>query len=189
MEGNSRRRNYFIDPVFQTSFIMRFCAVVIVSACLIGGIMFFVLQGSTTVTIADTKVVAKPTVEVILPHLLATLLVVAVFASLAVIAMTLFVSHKIAGPIFRISREVDYVEKGDLTRDFHIRDRDQLQELAHRLAGMTRTLRQKHLEIGGQCRALTNFLEEKDFTASPEDRQRLHKMLKDLYDILNYFKV
>lgn len=184
-----KRRNYFIDPAFQLNFILKFCVVVIVSSLVIGAAMFFLSQNSTTVAIENTKVLVKPTSDFILPGMAAILLIVAVFSSLIVLVLTLFVSHKIAGPIFRIQKDIELVQGGDLTRKFMIRNNDQLQALAKSLSDMTQALRQKHLTIGGQCRSVSNFLEEKNLSGSREDREKLLQMIKELYETLSYFKV
>ena len=184
-----KRRNYFIDPAFQANFILKFCLIVVVSSLVIGTAMFFLSQNSTTVAIENTRVVAKPTADFILPEMAVLLLIVAVFSSLVVLILTLFVSHKISGPIYRIRKEIELLQNGDLTRKFNIRNSDQLQDLAGSLNEMTQILRKKHLAIGGQCRSLTNFVEEKNLGASKEDRERLRQMLKELYETLTFFKV
>jgi methyl-accepting chemotaxis protein len=189
MTQEYKRRNYFIDPAFQLNFIFKFCIIVIVSSLLIGAAMFFVSQNSTTVAIENTKVVVKATSDFILPELSVILLIVAVTASLVVLGLTLFVSHQIAGPIFRIKKEIELVQGGDLTRQFTIRSADQLQELAKTLDDMTQTLRKKQLAIGGQCRSVSNFLEEKNLSGSKEDREKLLQMIRELYEMLTYFKV
>jgi len=189
MSQTQKRRNYFIDPAFQLNFILKFCVIVIVSSLLIGAAVFILSQNSTTVAIENTKVVVKPTSDFILPELAIILPVIVVFSSLVVLALTLFVSHKISGPIFRIRKEIELLQAGDLTRKFTIRNSDQLQALAQSLNEMTQTLRQKHLAIGGQCRSVTNFLEEKNLSGSREDREKLLQMLKELYETLSYFKV
>ncbi|MEW5895200.1 MAG: hypothetical protein AB1650_05540 [Candidatus Omnitrophota bacterium] len=184
-----QRRNYFIDPAFQVNFIFKFCLVVVFSSLAIGLAMLFLSQSSTTVAIENTRVVAKPTADFILPGMAFVLLVVAVSSSLVVLVLTLFVSHKISGPIFRMQKEIDLLQGGDLTRQFNIRSSDQLQDLALSLKEMTSALRKKHLVAGGQCHALTNFVEEKNLGASKEDRERLLQMLKELYETLSFFKV
>jgi len=189
MAHNAQRKNYMIDPAFQLRFAMRFCAIVLTASLAIAFAMLFVLKGSTTVAIENTKVIVKPTIDVIFPHLALTLLIAMIFSSLAVVVIAVLFSHKISGPIYRLKSEINFVKEGDLTRNFKIRDGDQLQDLATSLEGMSEALRQKHLELGGQCRAITNFLDDKDFSASDSDRERLHTMLKDLYEVLNYFKV
>lgn len=189
MAQTYQRRNYFIDLAFQMRFVFKFCTILIASFLLIGGGMFVISQHPKTVAIENTEILLKSTSHLIFPELALILLVVAAFASLVVLFLTLFVSHKIAGPIFRMKKELEFVQAGDLTRKFSIRNSDQLQELARSLDTMTQTLRKKHLMIGGQCRSVSNFIEEKNLGSSKEDREKLLQMLKELHEMLSYFKV
>jgi len=189
MKTQSRRRIYFVDPSFQFKFIMKFCVVVLGSSIVIGTVLFFLWQNSTTVAIENTRVWLKPTSDFLLPQMAAVLLIVTVFSCLVAMILTLLISHKISGPIYRIRQEIEQVRQGDLTRQFHIRDSDQMQELARSLAEMTRSLRERHLKIGGQCRSVSNFLEEKNLGGSQDDRDKLLKMIKEFYEMLSYFKV
>ncbi len=61
-----------------------------------------------------------------------------VTAAIAVIAM-LF-SHKIAGPIYRIEKNLDVISSGDLTLNTRFRGNDQLVALADEINGMVRSL-------------------------------------------------
>lgn len=189
MSQKCRRRNYFIEPAFQLNFILKFCSIVIVSSVIIGIAMFIVSQNSTTVAIENTKVIVKPTADFILFEMIAVLLIVAAFSSVVVLALTLVVSSKISGPIYRIQEEILLLQQGDLTRGFNIRDSDQLQQLAASLNSMTQTLKEKVLKMGGQCRSLSNFIEEKNLSGSLEDHEKLLKITKELYETLTYFKV
>ncbi len=189
MEHVSQRRQYVIDPAFQLRFILKFCAIVIVSSILVACGIFYFFNQSTTVAIENTKVIVKPTADFILPGVVVTLGIVAVFSSVIVAFLSLMSSHKIAGPVFRIQKELDLVRQGDLTRTFSIRNTDQLKPLARALGETTEVLREKHIELGSQCRSLSNFLDEKGLVLSEDDRDKLHHMLKDLYEVVNYFKV
>jgi nitrogen fixation/metabolism regulation signal transduction histidine kinase len=185
----NKRRQYFIDKDFQTKFILKFCAIVIISSLLIGGLIFLFSQNSTTVAIENTKVVVKRTADFILPVMIGTLLIVALFSALVVTAMTLLASHKIAGPLYRLKQEIDILKEADLTRSFNIRAKDQLQALAKSLNDMSDSLRKKHTELKKKCSTLISYLKEKNFRIQPEQKEEFSKMLQDIEDILNYFKV
>lgn len=49
---------------------------------------------------------------------------------LVVIATTIILSHRVAGPIFRLKRDLKTVIDGDLTVHFSLRERDELKDLA-----------------------------------------------------------
>ena len=92
-----RRRNYFIDKNFQSKFIIKFCIIVIISSLAVGVSIFYLSQNFTTVAIENAHVIVKKTSDFMLPIVAETLALVTLFSAIAVIILTLFTSHKIAG--------------------------------------------------------------------------------------------
>lgn len=189
MAERYKRRNYFIDKQFQSKFVLKFCGVVIVSSLVIGVIIFFMSRGSTTVAIENTHVIVKKTADFILPVVIDTLLLTAMFSALAVAIISLLVSHKISGPLFRLKREIDEVKNGDLGRNFNIRSDDQMQALALSLNEMAISLRGKYVRLKDKYQDLSGYLEKNNFSVSEDGRESLKRKLKDIEDSLNSFKV
>ena len=182
------RRNYFIDSQFQTKFIFKFCAVVFISSLLIGAIIFLLSQNSTTVAIENTQVQVKNTSDFILPVLVQTIVVVSIFSAFIVAGLTLFISHKISGPLFRLKREIDTLKDGDLGRNFNIRASDQLQALSRSLNDMSISLRQRYVEVKDKCKDLKGLLEEKKYSLSEDDKRYVAKVLDEIDALLKRFK-
>ena len=187
MTNVNKRRHYFIDKSFQAKFILKFCLIVILSSLLIGVTMFYVLRNSTTVAIEDTRVTAKRTADFILPMMMGILLIVATLSALVVSILTLLISHKISGPLYRLKREIDILKDGDFRRNFSIRTRDQLQELSRSLNNMCRALRDKQTELKKRVAAARSSL-EKDASVRPEKEELLMKF-DEIDNILNFFKL
>ncbi|MFC1658857.1 HAMP domain-containing protein [Candidatus Omnitrophota bacterium] len=188
-KARDKRKQYFIDKGFQTRFILKFCAIVIISSLLIAGLMFLLSQNSTTVAIENTQVVVKRTADFILPVMAGTLLIAALLSAAAVIVVTLLASHKIAGPLFRLKKEIDILKDADLTRNFSIRSKDQLQALAKSLKEMSDSLRNKQTELKNKCAVLISYLKENNFTVPAEHKEKLSQMLREIEEMLDYFKV
>jgi methyl-accepting chemotaxis protein len=91
--------------------------------------------------------VIRNTCFAILPDLLVTNLFTLGLITVATIVVTLFVSHKIAGPIFRFEKELKEIGQGDLTKKIMPRKKDQITDLADCLNSMVFSLRQKVLDI------------------------------------------
>ncbi len=189
MKREQKRKQMFVDNAFQKRFIFKFCLIVVMSSFLIGVMMFLFSQNSTTVIIENTKVIAKPTSDFILPTILSTVLIVSLFSAVAVLSISLIASHKIAGPIFRMKKEIDAVKNGDLTRDFSIRNEDQFQHLAMSLTEMTNMLRLEHIELKSTHQGIQRFLQEKNFEVTGKDKEQLKKMLDTMHDTFKAFKV
>ena len=189
MMNRNKRKKYIIDPKFQRDFILKFTSVVIIASLAIGFAIIFFLRDSTTVSIENTKVVVKGTSDFILPVVITTLLTVTFVSALLVFSMTLLASNRIAGPLFRLKKEIDSLKGGDLTGTFSVREKDELKDLAKSLGLMCSTLRQKHSELKVRSDSLKNYLKDKNFNISGQDWPAFSKKLEEIGEILNYFKI
>jgi len=172
----NKRRQYFIDKGFQIKFILKFCLIVILASFLITILIFLFSKDSTTTTIENTKVIVKRTSDFILPLLVGVVLIVSVFSSLIVIIVTLFTSHKIAGPLYRLRKEIEAFSQGDFNRDFKIRSSDQLKELSQSLQNMRNLLVERDLRIKNKINILRTKLDRLTSDSKEE-------ILKDLGDL------
>jgi len=178
------RRNYFIDKKFQTRFILKFSVVVVIATVVIGLAIAYLSRDFTTVTMENTRVSVKTTPDLIMPIIIETVIVVNVIAAFVVIILTMLASHKIAGPLFRIKREIEVLKKGDFSANFKIRKTDELQDLADSLTNLTDSLKNNYTLIKDKTRQLKSLLE-----APAGDTQAIRKRLAELEEILNQYKI
>ena len=126
----SQRRNYYIDKDFQTKFILKFCSLVAFGSALTVALIYWSAQHSTTVGIVHGRVAVHTTEAYLLPLLLQTVFIELVIVSLATIVLTLLISHKIAGPLYRLEVALGQLGEGDLESSIKLRKDDQLQRVA-----------------------------------------------------------
>ncbi|MBU3933981.1 MAG: hypothetical protein KKH11_04880, partial [Candidatus Omnitrophica bacterium] len=124
------------------------------------------------------------TSDFLFPVMAQTLIIVTVFSALSVIILTLFTSHKIAGPLYRLKKEIELFREGNLNLNFKIREKDQLQALANALSDLADSLKDKHKALKDKALQLKDILQ-----TSYNDRDAVNAKLKELEDILNYFKI
>ena len=136
-----KRRNYFVDKEFQGKFILRFCLLVILGGILTVGILYLFSMRSTTVSIINSRVVVRSTADFLMPMLIQTVAIITVFIAIATFLLTLFISHKISGPIFRFKSVLESLKAGDFSSKFKIRRFDQFQDLALGINGMIDSLK------------------------------------------------
>lgn len=178
-----KRRNYFIDKSFQTKFIIKFCVIAIISSLVIGASIFYLSMKFTTVAIENAHVIVKSTSDFILPAIIETIALVTLFSALSVIILTLFTSHKIAGPLYRLKKDVELFKGGSLNIDFRTRHTDQLKDLAGSLSEMSKVLSEKHAGLK------TKLAELKELLQKPgEDKTAVMRKLAELESVVNYFK-
>ncbi len=126
-----KRRIYYINKDFQRDFIVKFCILTGLGSILTMGLVYWLAQNSTTVAIQEGRVAVHTTAEYLLPLMLQTVLLECIVGGLATVMLTLIISHRIAGPLYRLKIMFKGLAEGDLSTQMHLRSDDQLKDLAH----------------------------------------------------------
>ncbi|MBN1384459.1 MAG: methyl-accepting chemotaxis protein [Elusimicrobia bacterium] len=114
-----------------------------------------------------------------------------------VFIISIFVSHKFAGPIFKFEKSCETVATGDLTHRVHLRAGDELNELQDRFNDMISVIHQNVLEgknvtetINEKLVAISGRISQKNISPSElsEISKQLIEISEDLNKILSKFK-
>ena len=188
-----RRRHYLIDKKFQGKFIMRFSMLVLIGGVLTILILYLLGMQSKTVAIQNSRIVAKTTSDFILPLLIQTVIAVTVLVGITAGILTLLVSHKILGPLYRFKKVMEALEKGDFSSEFTIRSTDQLRELADKINNMIRNTKQKITGLKNDTVCLKQKLGNLAENDLPENKRavlmELKKITEEIDKTVRYFKV
>ena len=169
-----KRRQFFIKKEFQFRFILRFCLLILFGGILSTGLILYFSQGNLTSLFSNSRLVVTDTAFFILPAVLYSNLFTTVMISLSIIAVTLFVSHKIAGPLFRLEKDINVIAEGDLTHTVNLRKGDQLRELSVDINEMTKRLNTKVTAIQAGVERLLITAADQD--APKWFQHRLHQL-------------
>lgn len=138
MENNdNRRKNYYIKKDFQRNFILKFCILALAGSAVSGIIIYAMSLTTVTTTFENSKLVIKSTADFILPAVLLSSLAFIIVVGIASIAITLFTSHKIAGPLYRMEKDIREVAAGNLRQEFNLRVGDEIRPMAEALNEMS----------------------------------------------------
>lgn len=140
------------------------------STCL----LFLFSRHSLTSSFNQSRLVIEQTSFAILPAAIYTNLITLGLITLATIIVTLFVSHKLAGPMFRFEADLKIIGEGDLTKVIRLRKKDQLKDIAETLNRMTGKLHEKVIGIHG------NIVRLSEMAVNLESSPELIKELDDL---------
>jgi len=188
----NQRKNYFIEKRFQTNFIFKFCLLLILAGLLTGATLYLLAMESTSVTFVNSRVMVKTTADFLLPILIQTFLVVTIMISIATIFLLLFVSHKIAGPLFHFKKAMQELGSGNFALAFRVRKLDQLQELSDSFENMIKTTRQELAQVKGSFRSLKEKLDTLSENEVTDHKRSTLKELKKISEEINqkmdYFK-
>jgi methyl-accepting chemotaxis protein len=187
-----KRRIYFIEKKFQAKFILRFCALVVLGSLFTVGLLYLFALRSTTVSIANSRVVVRTTADFLLPVLIQTVIIVTILVGIATMIMTLLVSHKIAGPLYRFKKVMKELEEGDFSQDFRIRHLDQLQDLADTFNNMIKKIRSVIKILKDNLPSLRDKIDSISEQEVAEGKRsllsELKKISRELSKIVDYFK-
>ncbi|MDP3110508.1 MAG: methyl-accepting chemotaxis protein [Thermodesulfovibrionales bacterium] len=191
-----RRRNYFINKKFQTNFSIKFLVVIVIEAIMALGLFLYLSKGTLTTGYIGSELKISRTYDFFLPMLLLSNIIIVGVTGIIGIAVLIFMSHRIAGPMFRFEKVLDEISKGDLTYKFKLRQGDQFKELEKRINELTGTLDSKTGNLKSGLTEISKMLSRLQTLASAhstdKDFERLlqdiSKKLIELQEAANYFK-
>lgn len=187
-----KRRRYLIDKKFQGAFIMRFSFLVLIGGVITIAIMYSLALQTTTVGFFNSRVQVHTTADYILPLLTQTVLMVSIVVGITAAIMTILVSHKISGPMYRLNKVMESMSTGDFSSEFHIRKSDQLQECASIFNTMIHNTKYKLSHLKSQVTSLNEKLAHLSDDELPENKRHILKELKslsiELDNVINHFK-
>jgi methyl-accepting chemotaxis protein len=118
------------------AFIMKFCLLVIIGAVLSSLIIYLMSRATVTTSFENSRLIIKSTADFILPAVLLSSAVVILGIGIAMFFVTLYTSHKIAGPLYRLEKDIKELASGNLKKTFHLREKDEIKALAESLQEM-----------------------------------------------------
>jgi methyl-accepting chemotaxis protein len=182
--GIRKRKRIFVKKGFQFRFVLKFCFVILGGVVVSTGLLFLLSQNSLTSSFNHSRLVIKSTGFAILPAVIYTNLIVLGLITLATIFVTLIVSHKIAGPMFRFEKELSQIGEGDLSKKISLRKEDQMVEMAGCLNQMVENLHGKIVEIrDGVVQAREAAVEGNASEETIERLRQAERLIEDKFRI------
>lgn len=182
------RRQYFIKKGFQTRLTAIVILLVIIVANVTGGIVYTLLNTDTgrmgIVSIFGTR----SGEDLLLPAILAAEVI-----SIALVALVcLFVTHRMAGPVYRFEKVIEDLRKGRLDFSFKVRERDEFQEMAIALDAMISEYREKISGIKAEVEEARGMVSSSEGPAGSLKGSiptaKIQKVLDRLREDMNFFK-
>ncbi len=189
-----RRRTYLIKTGLQ----LRYMGIIITTMLLVAFGVGWTIYHTSWSKIANTQDITIDKLADIFDTV-NSILVRWIFVFLLVIAiLSIFVSHKIAGPVYRLEETTKIIAQGDLTCQIHLRHGDELQDLQEAFNQMSESLRKmvaKDREVIDKLVATGNRLKEiidqKKLTPESVDMvtRDLHCVIEELRLVTSGFKI
>ena len=175
-----RRQHIYVKKEFQFNFILKFCTILLVGVLISSGLLFLFSQDTLTSTFSHSRLVIKSTAEAMLPAIIITNLISLALIVVTTIIVTLYISHKIAGPIFRLEKEIQRIGQGDLSTVITLRDKDQMVDVVQRVNEMTTGLHRRVAEIKRQAESIARSASHPDTSGDvAEQAEQLNRYVSD----------
>lgn len=133
IKTNYKRRKYFIKKNFQGKLILGYFLFMVVGCFIFVSILVLLSADSMTVVYQDNDLQIGRTPFMLIKDLLTANWVFIVVGSLLVVVGAMLITHRLAGPMFRLERAVDNMISGQLDDVIYLREKDEGKELAAKL--------------------------------------------------------
>lgn len=119
------RKRLFIDRAFQGRFILAFSLLAITGTVLFAVVAYVILNRSLGDNLFSAHLAISRTGEMLTPTLTALSIAFALILGIASATLSLYVSHRISGPLFAITRYLGMMAEGKLNFEAKLRTNDQ----------------------------------------------------------------
>lgn len=133
-----KRKNYFVEKSFQTKYMLMTVVLLLIYSFIFITVIFapYVFTLNFNAPIAEKTEAAK---AILLLHSRVWPWIGGVVLFFGVVSV--FISHNVAGPLFRLKRSISQVADGDLNIVIKLRRWDDLQDLAEQINNLIEELR------------------------------------------------
>lgn len=177
-----RRRIYLIKTGLQ----LRYMGIVVSTMLLVSFAVGWIIYSTSWSRISNTPDLTIDKLAEIFDEVNSILLRWIFVFLVAIACLSIFVSHKIAGPVYRFEKTAKIIASGDLTQRVRLRHGDELKELQDAFNVMADSLCniiKKDREVIEQLISAGNKLSE-SIKKSKHDPQAIESVTKDLYNII-----
>jgi len=133
-------RNYFLKKDMQGKYVFS-SFIAIYGFCFVFAVLLGLFISDTmTITYEDYNLQVGATPIILLKRFFAANWLLLVIGGLVLIVLTLFFTHRIAGPIYRFEQYTDSMLNGQLGKPIQLRKNDEAMELAEKLKQLSSML-------------------------------------------------
>lgn len=174
----SKRKIILINKAFQGRFIASVLAMIILFGLCSAGLLYWLIGSDLQVQSQTAHINIANTWERLGLSILIGNIVAAVIAGLTAVIVVLYISHKIAGPLYRFESLCKQVGDGNFNTITHLRSNDQLQELAQSFSAMVDKLRNRRDQTNNLLDDLNNQISclKNDSNLSSEQIDSIEKI-------------
>ena len=180
---SEQRRTLLINRPFQIRFSLFVCSWLIPLSLIYPVIIYKFFDIFIQYIAVDPTGPAKAAIESTRQQMFWLLLFVQLIFIFVTFVISLFVSHRIAGPLYKLGRFFDSVSRGNLNQDLHFRKNDYFVDLAEEFNLMLKEVRTRlHQNKEATLKAIAE-LETAQMQVNEEKKKQLQQIIHELKEI------
>ena len=176
-------KNYFIKQEYQGRFAFIIFIAAILCCVLVLALLSYLSADSMTISYTNNDLQLGRTPWMLFKSAAAANWIFLVIGGTFMVLAAIVVTHRIAGPLFRVERTLANMARGDLTETIHLREKDGGQELAEKINEFNEILSTKLSEIDRNTEAIKNLLNQFESLdsayISPDDATSICKAIRN----------
>ncbi|BCO10288.1 hypothetical protein GF1_26640 [Desulfolithobacter dissulfuricans] len=171
-----KKLNLAVKKELQKWLLIRITGIVLLCSLVAALILYFYARSEITSSFFDAHLKIRRVSDLLLPVLLTGSAV----SMVAGLLLAMFLPQKIAGPVYRIEKDLEQVQEGELTKEIRLRKGDLLMDLADEVNKATASVRQRIQEIKDNYRAAEKAVRAGNDSQVEEALHRLEESLSRL---------
>jgi methyl-accepting chemotaxis protein len=153
-----KNRNFFIKKDLQGKMILAIF-VSVLGGCLIFILLFGLFSADTmTISYSNNSLQMGQTPIMLLKKAIAANWVLIVIGGTLLVILAMIGTHRIAGPLFRLEKALDNMERGNLNDSIHLRSTDEGKDLANKINNFNKILSERIGDITKHSTAVHDLL-------------------------------
>ncbi|MEN8190184.1 MAG: methyl-accepting chemotaxis protein [Thermodesulfobacteriota bacterium] len=177
-----KRKNYFIKKDLQGRMILGYFVFVIIGCVVFSLILAFLSADTMTISYTDNDLQLGRTPLMLIKQTVAAHWVFMIIGGSLLVLATMFITHRVAGPIFRFEKALKSMINGRLDETIHLRSSDEGKELAALINTFNADLSQTIGQIREESRSIDDLLilceQLHGSGANMEDFGNVHEVIK-----------
>jgi methyl-accepting chemotaxis protein len=184
MTKGYRRRQFFFQDSFQGKYILSYFLIAGLITVLFTVLFIYFTSDTLSITYGNQDLTLGRTPEVLMDMILSIHGILIFVCGLFIIYFTTRLTHRIAGPIYKISQTLDRMISGDLTQDIQLRKHDEYKEIAEKINRFNEVMHARISDIESVSRALDDLVRriepdpEQTVSAEPDPLVIINDRLK-----------
>jgi hypothetical protein len=185
-----------IETKYKLNFLIKLSVIMLISSIISGFIFYNIVNYDIGNTYTSARFAIKSVNDFLFPSLWLAVTIFTLLLSICTIIITVFVSHKIAGPIYRLEMTMSDFKEGVFYK-VNLRDKDQLKEIVKHLNEFTEALIDNFTRAKKYSLNIKGLIDEEKKECGKDDidyeqlktlNVRLDKEIKGIKDIMATYK-